>query len=410
MKKDRLMLSNVFYNTFGTFFYFFCQWLITVLIVRISGYHDAGVLSLIISTTNLFYCIALFGVRNYQISDINFIYSDNDYILCRLTTITLSLILFVISLYFLNFDKQTLMCSFVYIFYKIGEALSDVFFGCFQKHDSYKSIAVSYILKGIITLFSFVIIQIITQNLFITLLINLISYFLILLLYDLQKLRRISKLKFYKFNCLNLLKKCIPLLLYLCLVPYLNFITRYVIKIKFGIDTLGYYSSITMVFTVLSTLMNSVFVSIIPHITNLYEKKLKKELIIIIKKLSIIILIIGLFAIIAGNVFGSIVFSIIFGAKIQEYLYLLPSTIISAVALTYNSLYSSVLISMNERKKILYCDLAIIVLCTCILNFFVHQFELLGSIYTLILSLTLSSIIQLIIVFRKILVLNNGVS
>ena len=34
------------------------------------GYHDAGILSIIISTTNLFYCIALFGVRNYQVSDV----------------------------------------------------------------------------------------------------------------------------------------------------------------------------------------------------------------------------------------------------------------------------------------------------------------------------------------------------
>ena len=50
--------KNVIYNTIGTFFYFFCQWLTTILVVRISGYEDAGILSIVISFYKylLFYC------------------------------------------------------------------------------------------------------------------------------------------------------------------------------------------------------------------------------------------------------------------------------------------------------------------------------------------------------------------
>ena len=83
-KEDEMEKSNisrsVIYNTIGTFFYFFCQWLTTILVVRISGYEDAGILSIVISFTNIFYFIALFGVRNFQVTDINHEFTDRDYL------------------------------------------------------------------------------------------------------------------------------------------------------------------------------------------------------------------------------------------------------------------------------------------------------------------------------------------
>lgn len=47
---------NILWNTIGNIFYLGCQWLLSVVVVRISGsYADAGVLTLAISTTNVLY-------------------------------------------------------------------------------------------------------------------------------------------------------------------------------------------------------------------------------------------------------------------------------------------------------------------------------------------------------------------
>ena len=61
---------NVLWNTIGTLYYLGMQWLTTVLVVRISGsYEDAGIYSLAVSITNIFYIIAMYNVRNFQVSD-----------------------------------------------------------------------------------------------------------------------------------------------------------------------------------------------------------------------------------------------------------------------------------------------------------------------------------------------------
>lgn len=90
--------KNTLYNTYGTFFYFFCQWLITVFVVRIGNYHLAGVFSLVVSITNVFYCISLYGVRNYQVSDIKCEYSDADYFTLRTITSIIGFVLFFITI------------------------------------------------------------------------------------------------------------------------------------------------------------------------------------------------------------------------------------------------------------------------------------------------------------------------
>lgn len=68
--KEKSTLANIFYNSFGTMFYYGCQWLTTILIVRLSGYQDAGNYSLAMTFTAAFAIFALFNTRQYQVSDV----------------------------------------------------------------------------------------------------------------------------------------------------------------------------------------------------------------------------------------------------------------------------------------------------------------------------------------------------
>lgn len=203
--------NDIMYNTLGTLIYFFCQWLTTVLVVKISGYDDAGVLSLVISMTNIFFCIAAYGIRNYQVSDIKYKYTDSDYFITRLLMILISFVLFIISLYLLDYDDYVVLCSLVYIFFKFGEALTDVIFGSFQRYSNYKSIFISYTLKGTLTLILFILVLSISNSLFITLLSNVIIYYIIIIFYDFVILKKSRfRISFASYNGISLLKICFP--------------------------------------------------------------------------------------------------------------------------------------------------------------------------------------------------------
>ena len=84
--KEKSVQQNMIYNTFGTLVYYFCQWVITVLIVRMSGLEDAGILNLAMSVTAAPAIVGLFNIRSYQVSDLKGQYSDQVYIKSRLYT------------------------------------------------------------------------------------------------------------------------------------------------------------------------------------------------------------------------------------------------------------------------------------------------------------------------------------
>ena len=64
--------QNIFWNTAGSAIYLGCQWLITILVVRLSasGFTNSGLLTLAMANTNIFYSIAIFNMRAYQVSDV----------------------------------------------------------------------------------------------------------------------------------------------------------------------------------------------------------------------------------------------------------------------------------------------------------------------------------------------------
>ena len=385
--------KNTLYNTYGTFFYFFCQWLITVFVVRIGNYHLAGVFSLVVSITNVFYCICLYGVRNYQVSDIKCEYSDADYFTLRTVTSIIGFVLFFITIKTLHYDFEINSCCIIYMLYKIGEAFSDLLFGFNQKYDKYKNIAISYTLKGVATLVLFIFILYFTKDLFKTIISNVVVYFTIMFLFDWKNLRTHVSIQFKTDKIITLLKICFPLMLYICLVPYLNFITRYFVELNYGTNNLGYYSSVTMIVSVLSTLTNSVFVTVIPKISRLYINKSYNSIKKLIRKTLLIFSVLLIVIMILAYLLGPFAFKIVFGKEILNYMYLLPFTVLTSFALSVVSFSSSVLISFHKNKFVLICNLCAIIICTVSINGFIKFFGMNGSLISMFIALIFDFII-----------------
>ena len=90
-------LFFIYYQiSIGTFVMFFCQWLMMVLVVRLSGYADSGILSLSISCGNVFLIIAAFGVKTYQVSDVAGKYQAGQYYAAKIFSIALTLIVAIV--------------------------------------------------------------------------------------------------------------------------------------------------------------------------------------------------------------------------------------------------------------------------------------------------------------------------
>ncbi|MCL4581096.1 hypothetical protein YWH7199_06570 [Fusobacterium nucleatum YWH7199] len=393
LESNLKMKNNIIYNTVGTFFYFFCQWVITILVVKLGGYSNGGILSITISMTSIFYMISMYGVRSFQVSDIKNKYKDGDYLFLRVVTSIISFVFFGITLIYLDYREEIQLCIIIYMFFKLGESVTDLSFGFFQRYNFYRYIGISYILKGILTLFVFCLTLYFFKNLILTLFLETLGLWFVIIVYDFRKLKNKLNLKMKTYKVVFLLKICFSLMLYTLILPYLNFITRYQIEKFFGTKSLGYYSAITIVIVVISTLFGSIFVIIIPKISYLYKEKNIDEIIKIILKVNLAIFIFTIISIIGAILLGNIVFSVLFTDSIQKYMYLLIPTIITSSILGILNYLSTILISFHDLKFVLIANLIPAIFCTFILKTSIIQYGMLGSLYSLITSLFLGILI-----------------
>ena len=399
MESNLKVKNSIIYNTVGTFFYFFCQWAITVLVVKIGGYSNSGILSITISMTNIFYMISMYGVRSFQVSDIKNEYKDGDYLFVRLITSAVSLIFFCLTLLFLKYESKIQLCMIIYFFFKLGESITDLNFGFFQRYNFYRYIGISYILKGLATLLVFSITLYFSQNLLLTLLLETLILWFFIIIYDFRKIKNKLNLKMKKDKILQLLKICFSLMLYTLILPYLNFITRYQVEKFFGTEELGYYSAITMVIVVICTLFGSIFVIIIPKISYIYKEKNMNKIIKVIFKINLAIIVFTIMSIIGAITLGNIVFSIIFTKTIEKYMYLLIPTIITSATLGILNYLSTILISFHDLKFVLVANLIPAIFCTFSIKVFILKYKMLGSLYSLVASLIIGVLIVGIRIF-----------
>jgi O-antigen/teichoic acid export membrane protein len=391
-----MLKKNIFLNTSGVFCYFFFQWLVSILVVRIAGFREAGVYSLSFSFANIFLIVANFGVIRYQLSDIQRKYTDGVYFAARAVTCLAAILLGALALFFTGFTQYTVMCCAAMLCFKLLESATDVLFGALQGFDRFDVINLSYILKGVFPLAAFCV-ALYYKNLFIATIALSAVYALVVALFDIPAVIRNKNLApaVVIKDIPRVLFTCFPLALVTVVYPYMAFITRYTVNQLYSAEELGYYSSVTLLIAVMITLGNSVWNVLIPRIAERYHGKeygiLKKNML----KISGVVMLAGAFLVLAGLVFGKWALALVFGEKIIPYYYLMTPTFIVSAIWTLVSFFNASLTAFERRIPLLVCNMAGVLACTALIRPFVQAYGMIGSCYCLIVSMGLQAVLLL---------------
>lgn len=379
MNKERKTASGIVLNTYGTLIYFFCQWLLTVFVARINGYADAGVFSLSIAFANIFSYIELWGVRNFQISDVQQKYSNGDYAGARIVSTVLAVVLVPVALLFYGYDRNVAYCCLAMVLYKTAESVTDLYFGTMQRQERYDWIAVSYTLKGILPAAMLLLGILWKMPLYVSVLLMLAAYFLILLFYDALHLRDsgIFRPQFQRVG--SLLKICFPLMLNGLISAYMTYLPRNAVQQILGSEELGFYASISTVVVVLSTLSGSVWAALMPEISSLVLsnnwKKLKKMFYGIMAVLAAV----SVAAIVVGNLLGPTVFALVYGKEILTHMNLLTPVLLNAILLMVDAFFDCFFIPMQKRTALLVCNGAGFLVCLLTVRWATVTFGSIGA-------------------------------
>lgn len=380
MQKKLSLAQNATYNAVGTIVYCLCQWAVTMVVFRMSDAANAGLLQLAISITNIFYTIACYNIRIFQISDINDEYSPSDYIGLRFITSGIAMTLCIIYSVVFGYPFETILCVIAYLLLRFNEAFADVLFGIDQKHYRMDYVGISNIIRGVILITVFTAMFKITGNLFAAVLCSAAATLLAVLLIDCRNTKKLSAIKpaFSFAKIKSMLIKCFPMVLSSACFTAVVSIPRQFLENMRGEDILGYYATVATPVVIIQVLATSIFNPLLSTLSDYYaEGEYKKIRNSLFKTLAIIAALTAV-ALVGARFLGEFALVLLYGEEIREYSYLLYAIIGCSVLYTLCWLFEGVLTVIRRLKTIAVISIAALLASIALSKPFINLFEMNG--------------------------------
>lgn len=389
-------------STLGNIINLFSLWLLTVITTRTLGYQAVGELTLAMSVGNVFTFIQLYGVRNYQSSDITQEFSTGDYIWARIITTVIGMMLCVTFVICGGYSFSIGLSIILFTLFRTFEAVSDVFFGDIQKAGHLEFTGISLTLRGCMTVLLFLLgvrefcslnkalMLIVGGSLFLTFTLDLYLY---------KRLVPLAPGTIYK--SLELLKKCFPLLLAVLLPVVITTFPRIVLERYSGAELLGFYGNISTPAVIITTIVPSILAALMP----IYGELVIKKEYIGIRKLwlktiastgGILIL-----AFLGVLILGKQILSWIYTDAIIPYVHYLYAVLISTGLYALTMCGASVLIALRKNAEVSTCAIAATVVCVLLTVPLVRMYGIKGAILVLIISYFFQTVLQARIIVRE---------
>ena len=130
--------QDYLWNSFAGFINALEAVFMSIVVTRVTGLNDAGILAIAFAIGNLFMTIGKYGIRNYQVTDVDRKYTFRSYFVLRVVTVTMmAVVSFGYSFYSLlckGYDFYKASCILAICVIYCVEAVEDVLWGELQRN------------------------------------------------------------------------------------------------------------------------------------------------------------------------------------------------------------------------------------------------------------------------------------
>lgn len=390
--------KNIIWNSVGTFVMFFCQWLMMVLVVRLSGYADSGILSLSVSCGNVFLIIAAFGIKTFQVSDLKYKYSDSEYAGAKLVTILFTLIVGAVWVLISGYEGIEKLSIVLYMFYIMVYSYADTIYGSLQKKWRLDIAGLSMCIRNIAALIVFCVLIYFTKDIRIALVIMLVSSLAVLFIYDIPASKKKAGIDTgIRFsNVGRLILECFPYAIYTFLHTLLLTVPKLVLRGYFDKETLGIYSAVMAPVAILQVAATFVINPLSTLIAARVDEGRLRELFRIMGKCVAM-----LAAFLAGGILVSIFLgefglTLLYGEEIREYTFLLIPMVIVSVLTAFTILMGNLAVVIRDRLGANISGITGLAAAFAASYILIPAYGMQGASYSFIVALVIQDIILII--------------
>lgn len=410
MEKNSQFRKNFIWNILGTGFNAFNSLFFMIAVTRINGVDNAGIFTIAFSTACIIYIVGVYAGRIYQVTEPDKKITNKEYIINRLITTIAMLFLVIIFSLIRGYDIFKSTIFLLLTIYKALEAFSDVIYGILQKNEKLDLAGKSLFFKSLISIVVFVITDIITKNMIISIISIILVNLIILIIYDFKNSKK------YIDFAIPIRKESIIKIFKLGFFTFaISFLGMYVMNApKYAIDSYlennyqTIFGIIVMPATVIGLVAQFLIHPYLNRILTLYEEKNLKDLNKLSLKLIIYIIGFGIISSLLAYFLGTQVLGFIYGLDLNMYRIGLLTIIIASTLYTIGVIYSSILTTVRETfsQFIIYIIMAIVAFITSNICTKVGQIDGAVLSYLLIMAIqfliyTIYTNIKLKVIFSK---------
>lgn len=331
--KKASLASNFSWAFIGNVVYAGCQWGMLMVLAKLGSTEIVGRFALGLAITAPVITFLKFDLRAIQATDIQGQYSFRDYLSLRIINCILALFAIACIGHFGNYIFDAQIVILIIAVAKIVEAICDIFHGLLQRHERMDLIAISYLIKGPLSVISLAA-GLLFGGLQWGALCMLLSWALVFLLYDMRvgmKMLRLTqkhdehikkikgKKKGKKKRWIQLAKQTLPMGIGTLLLSLDDNIPRLFIEHQLGEIRLGIFAAMAYIQVAGTTVVRALTYSSAPRLAEAYANPGHTGFLPLLAKITSVGFLIGLAGWITSALIGEDLLSIFYTPRYSEW-------------------------------------------------------------------------------------------
>ncbi|MTJ07349.1 oligosaccharide flippase family protein [Anabaena sp. UHCC 0204] len=279
MLENKPTLRRNFSWTFvGNFVYSGCQWGMLVVLAKLGSPEMVGQFTLGLAVTAPIMMFTNLQLRVVQVTDVKQQFLFSDYLGLRLISTGLALLIITFISFSGGYETETSLVIFLIGLAKAFESISDIFCALIQQHEQMDRIAISLIIKGVLSLLLLGIGVYLSRRVFWGVLGLVFAWIVVLFSYDIRnaliivKQRSELQPRWHLQTLVKLLWLSLPLGFVMMLISFNANIPRYFIERYLGERELGIFAALAYLMVAGGMLINALGESANPKLAKYYAE------------------------------------------------------------------------------------------------------------------------------------------
>ena len=344
------------WNTWAAMLNSFQSVLILMVISRIDPVTDAGVFTIAFAIGNLMLTIGQYGIRQFQVSDVQEKYSFREYVGVRVITSCLMVIVsfFYVGIHYYTgaYDFEKSIAVFLICLSKTIDSVEDVFQGRLQQRERLDIGAKAMTVRLLGYIITFISSYLLTENLITASLLALLASLFLCLVLNGTAIRNFESMvvAWEGRNVKYMFIECFPLFLAAYLVIYIGNAPKYAIDAVLSSQEQACFNYIFMPVFVIGLLSRFIYQPMIGKMALLWHKGELGKFLSMVAKQSAIMIGLTVFVLIGGFLLGIPALSIVYGVNLTGYKAELMVLLLGGGFLAYTSFYQMVLTVIRRQN------------------------------------------------------------